>query len=66
MAIRMVIEVDNEGRLSVEGGPSDKIVFYGLLEMVKDAARAHWAKQDLQRAIVPVGVPLMGIPRNGR
>jgi hypothetical protein len=63
MAIRLVIEVNDQGALSVNGPIHDKVLCYGLLEGAKDAIRQHQATQETRR-IIPAGI--LPVPmRNG-
>lgn len=57
MAIRLVIEVDDAGKMSLQGPLENKVVCYGILESAKDVIRAFQAQaQPEQRRVVPAGI----------
>lgn len=53
----LTITVTMEGQLNVNGPLQDKMLCYGLLELAKDAIRAH---QEPPRVVVATH-----LPRNG-
>lgn len=49
---RIVITLDDTGRLNVDGSIDNKLIAYGLLELAKEAIVAHHAAQE--RKVQPV------------
>lgn len=45
MALSLTIDVDDAGRVSVQGPLENQLVCYGLLEVARDAIQAHVAAQ---------------------
>lgn len=41
MALSMTIAVDDQGRVNVSGPLENQLVCYGLLEVARDAIKAH-------------------------
>lgn len=60
MAIRIVIEVGDDGKLNFNGPLNNKILCYGILELAKVAVTEF--KAEVPR-IVPAG--MIPFPKNG-
>ena len=52
MAYRLVIDIDDQGQLNVNGPIGNKLVAFGMLELAKDAVREF--NQQAQQRVVPV------------
>lgn len=52
MPAQLVITLDDQGKLGLQGPINNKLLCYGLLELAKDAIVSHHAEQD-KRVVQP-------------
>lgn len=63
MRAQLVITLQDDGQVGIQGPLSDPILCYGLLELAKDALRRF--SQEPKPLIQPVAANVIPMPRNG-
>lgn len=61
MALRMTIDVNDEGAVSVTGPLENQLICYGLLEVARDAIQTHVAKQQAAKIRPPTQSDILAL-----
>lgn len=63
MAVKMVIEVSDDGAVRVDGFPNNQMIAYGLLEVARDTMATFFREQAAAKIKPPTQADILAIRR---